>query len=114
MVESEYVEYNLNANQRKQSLKLSLINNKKICIALVNQDSQQIYKVLLTLQQLKKLCKAFTSTKTIKEALTTIKKAIESRKIMLDEDPKGDSIEINFKILSKSKEHPFYINLRKK
>lgn len=111
MVESEYVEYNLNANQGKQSLKLSLINNQQICIALVNQEEDLTYKVLLTLQQLKKLCKAFTSTKTIKEALTTIKKAIESRKIMLDEAPKGDSIEINFKILSKSKEYSFDINL---
>ena len=111
MVESEVAEYNLNTNKRKQSLRLSLINNQQIAMALMNNEIPQTYLALVTLPQLKKLCKGFSSTKTIKDALIIIKQAIESGKIMLDEDLNGNSIEINYKIPLQSKEYSLDIHL---
>ena len=111
MVESEVDEYNLNTDERKQSLRLSLINNQQIAMALINNETRQTYLSLVTLPQLKKLCKGFSLTKTIKEALIIIKQAIESGKIMLDQDLKGNSIEINYKIPLQSKEYSLDINL---
>ena len=73
MVESEVDEYNLNANERKQSLKISLINNQQIAMTLINIDTQQIYSALVSLPQLKNLCKGFISVNNIKDALIIIK-----------------------------------------
>ena len=111
MVESEVDEYNLNIKEKKQTLKISLINNQQIAMVLINNETRQTYLALVTLPQLKKLCNGFTSTKTIKDALTVIKQAIESGKIILEIDLKGSSIVINYKVLLQSKEYSLNIHL---
>ena len=112
MEESEIDEYNLSSNGRQQSLKLSLINNQ-ISMVLTNKDSQQIYTTQISLVQLKNLSKAFNSYNNIKESLDILKNTIESRKILLIEDPKEpSSIEIKFNISLASGDYPpFDINL---
>lgn len=107
MEESEIDEYNLNSNERQQSLKLSLINNQQISIILTNKDNQQIYTTQLSLIQLKKISEAFNSSNNIKEALDLLKNTIESENILLIEDPKEPSlIEIKFNISLSTKEYP--------
>ena len=111
MVESEVDEYNLNANERKQSLKISLINNQQIAMTLINIDTQQIYSALVSLPQLKNLCKGFISVNNIKDALIIIKNTIESGNVLLGLDPNGNSIEINYRILLNKREYPLNIDL---
>ena len=112
MVESEIDEYNLNSNEREQSLKISLINNQQISLLLINKVTEQKYTTLISLNKLKKLCKAFISSKTIKEALNIIKNTIEFGKISITEDPNNFLIEIEFKVsLASGDFPPFNIQL---
>ena len=95
MAESEIDIYNLNSEERNQSLKLSILNNKQISIILTNNETEERYIGLFSLAQLKSLCKAFLITKSIKDALNLIKKVVESGKIILIAEPNGESWDIN-------------------
>ena len=108
MVESEIDIYNVKANERKQSLKVSIINNTHISIILTDIETQQRYIALYSLPQLKPICKAFQLTKTIKEALQFIKKGIESGSVTLSTEPNGKSTEIN---ITTGDYPPFDLNL---
>ena len=112
MIESESDEYNLSSTERQQLLKLSLINNEYISIILINKETQQKYTTLISLEHLKNLSKAFSSSKTIKDGLNLIKNTVESGNIILEEDPNDNTVEIRFSISLASGEYPpFYIKL---
>ena len=96
MVETEDDTYNMNSKERKQSLKVSLINNQKVSMVITDKETQQRYSSLLSLPKLKKLSKAFLTIKKARDALQIIKDGIESGKIMLSEDPNDNSIEIKY------------------
>ena len=98
MVETEDDTYNMNSSERKQSLKVSLINNTKVSMVITDKETQQRYSSLLSLPKLKKLSKAFLTIKKAKDALNIIKEGIESGKIMLSEDPNDNTIEIKYNL----------------
>ena len=98
MVETEDDRYNMNSSERKQSLKVSLINNTKVSMVITDKETQQRYSALLSLPKLKKLSKAFLTIKKAKDALNIIKEGIESGKIMLSEDPNDNTIEIKYNL----------------
>ena len=110
-MESERNEYNLNTDEAKRSLIISLINNQQISMTLTNVDTNKKFISLITLSELKKSSKAFLSVKTVKDALNLIKTSIESGKIMIDNASKGESEEITFNILQGAKEYNLDINL---
>ena len=112
-MEETYVDiYKFNSNERNQTLRVSLINNHQILLNLINNDTQQSYKALVTLTQLEKLCNAFVPIYSIKEALTVIKNAMQSGRIILTEDPINNIIEMKFNISVNSIDYPpFDINL---
>ena len=109
MVETEADTYNMNSSERKQSLKVSLINNQKVSMVITNKETQERYSSLLSLPKLKKLSKAFLTIKKAKDALNIIKEGIESGKIMLSEDPNDNTIEIKYSLKNFP---PFNIKLK--
>ena len=91
---------------------VSLINNQQIALILNNFSKNIRNSSYLTLQSLKKISGAFSKVQTIQEALTIIKSTIESGNIALSQDPKDNSMAINFEITLASGTFPeFEINL---
>ena len=112
MTETEADDYKLNAEGIQQSLHVSLINNQQIALILNNFSQNIRHSSYLTLQSLKKISGAFSKVQTIQEALTIIKSTIESGNIALSQDPKDNSMAINFEITLASGTFPeFEINL---
>ena len=112
MTETEADDYKLNAEGIQQTLHVSLINNSQIGLILINFSKNLRYSSYLSLQSLKKLSQAFSNVKTIQEALTIIKTTIESGNIALSQDPKDNSMAINFEITLESGSYPeFEVNL---
>ena len=112
MVETEADEYNLMSKERKQSLRVSLIDNKEILMVVINLETQQKYSALVSLPKLKQLSKIFNYTKTPREALSILKKCIESGGIVLIEDLEDNYIELKYTIRAKDGDYPtFQINL---
>jgi hypothetical protein len=111
MVESEVDIYNLSSEERKQTLRVSLINNEQISMIIVNLSTEQRYTALVSLTELRKLCGVFESTETPKEALSIIKDVIESGGIALTEDLEINVIELKFNINTNQGEMSFDINL---
>ena len=112
MTETEADDYKLNAEGIQQTLHVSLINNNQIALILINFSKNLRYSSYLSLQSLKKLSGAFSEVKTIQEALTIIKNTIESGNIALSQDPKDNSMAINFEITLASGSFPeFEVNL---
>ena len=112
MTETEADDYKLNAEGIQQTLHVSLINNSQIALILINFSKNLRYSSYLPLQSLKKLSQAFSNVRTIQEALTIIKSTIESGNIALSQDPKDNSMSINFEITLESRSFPeFEVNL---
>ena len=112
MTETEVDDYKLNSTGREQSLRVSIINNQQIALVLTNKQTNQRYSSYQTLQSLQKYSKAFNKVKTIQEALSILKNAIENGGMALTEDPKDSSMSINFEISLASGKYPeFEINL---
>ena len=105
MEETELDEYNLSSSSRKQSLRISLINNNQISIILTNQETNQEYSSLISLEDLKSVSKAF-ATESIQNALNILKNAIESNNILLAFNQNNDSIGIKFSIVFDSISYP--------
>ena len=114
MVETDIEKYKLNYNNRNQSLKISIIDNQQILLELTYKDTLERYSNFLTISQLKALSKAFDSSKTIKDSFLLIKNTIESGNIVVvEDDNKKTSIEIQFNISLASIDYPsFEIMLR--
>ena len=113
MIETEVDEYKLNSETHQQSLHISLINNEKIAMILINKLTNQRYSSYLSLQSLRQLSQAFSKVNNIKDALTILKTTIESGNISLIEDTKDSSIYIiTYEISLNSKKYPeFEVNL---
>ena len=112
MIETEADEYKLNSETHQQSLRISLINNEKIAMILINKLTNQRYSSYLSLQNLKQLSQAFARVNNIKDALTILKTTIESGNISLIEDTKDSSMSINYEITLDSMKYPeFEVNL---
>jgi hypothetical protein len=112
MVETESDEYNLMSKERKQSLRVSLINNQEILMIVTNLETQQKYSSLVSLPKLRQLCQIFNTIQTPSEALSILKKCIESNGIILIEDLEDNYIELKYTIKMEGVEYPtFDINL---
>ena len=108
MAETEVDTYKLNTDDRKQSLRISLINNEQIAMILTNMDSNQRYAAYIALDQLVEVCEAFNSTKNIQEALQLLKETIEAGNIMLTEDPQENTIDLKYSITIENEEYPAF------
>ena len=99
MTEKDVFEYNLDIEEKETILRLSIIDNN-ISIAIKDNIGNDNYKALMTLDELKGLCKAFNSTNTLREAIILLNNTIEAGNIFLTEDEQGTSIDLKFNITS--------------
>ena len=113
MTETEVDVYKLNADDRKQSLRISIINNETISMILTNITTEQKFISSVSLPQLRKLCQIFNSIETIKEAIQILKETIEGGNIMITEDPQNNIIELKYTVITENDEYPpFDIDLK--
>ena len=104
MGEHEVYVYSLNSDQNEQILKMTTLG-KHICFILQNQNEQK-YTAYVTLEQLKDVCKAFNTAKTLNNLLIILHNNIEAGNISLIEDEQSTSIELKFTIKLASKNFP--------
>ena len=110
MSDNEFFEYNLSTEDKKQSLKLSLSEDKILIILENKTNINEKYSTLISLSQLAKLNEAFDKINSLKEALHILTDTIESGNIFLLNGE--ESIIIKFKIKTDKKEYPpFQIEL---
>ena len=111
MSQNEIYEYNLSTEDKKQSLKLSLLEDK-ISMVLENQTNQnEKYTSLISLSDLNHLSKAFEKIYSLNDALVLLTETIEEGNIFLLEQK--DSINLKFNIKNGKKEYPsFSIKLK--
>ena len=89
-------EYGLNSDGNEQILKMSK-TGKYINFVIESQNGRN-YVALITLDQLKKVCKGFSTTKTLNDLLMILHNNIEAGNIALTEDEQGAFIELKFSI----------------
>ena len=110
MSDNEFFEYNLSTEDKKQSLKLSLSEDKILIILENKTNINEKYSTLISLSQLAKLNEAFDKINSLNEALLILTDTIESGNIFLLNGE--ESIIIKFKIKKDKKEFPpFQIEL---
>ena len=110
MSESELYEYNLSTEEKKQSLKLSLSEDKISLILENKSDPNEKYISLISLPELIKVSKAFEKMNSLNEALILLTDTIEAGNIYLIEQE--DSINLKFNIKTETEEYePFSIEL---
>ena len=110
MSDNEFFEYNLSTEDKKQSLKLSLSEDKILIILENKTNINEKYSTLISLSQLAKLNEAFDKINSLNEALLILTDTIESGNIFLLNGE--ESIIIKFKIKTDKKEFPpFQIEL---
>ena len=110
MSDNEFFEYNLSTEDKKQSLKLSLSEDKILIILENKTNINEKYSTLISLSQLAKLNEAFDKINSLNEALLILTDTIESGNIFLLNGE--ESIIIKFKIKTDKKEYPpFQIEL---
>ena len=110
MSDNEFFEYNLSTEDKKQSLKLSLSEDKILIILENKTNINEKYSTLISLSQLAKLSEALDKINSLKEALHILTDTIESGNIFLLNGE--ESIIIKFKIKTDKKEYPpFQIEL---
>ena len=110
MSESELYEYNLSTEEKKQSLKLSLSEDKISLILENKSDPNEKYISLISLPELIKVSKAFEKMNSLNEALILLTDTIEAGNIYLIEQE--ESINLKFNIKTETEEYePFSIEL---
>ena len=110
MSDNEFFEYNLSTEDKKQSLKLSLSEDKILIILENKTNINEKYSTLISLPQLAQLSEAFDKINSLNEALHILTDTIESGNIFLLNGE--ESIIIKFKIKTDKKEFPpFQIEL---
>ena len=110
MSDNEIFEYNLSTEDKKQSLKLSLSEDKILIILENKTNINEKYSTLISLSQLAQLSEAFDKINSLNEALLILTDTIESGNIFLLNGE--ESIIIKFKIKKDKKEFPpFQIEL---
>ena len=113
MTEKDVYEYNLDTEEKETILRLSIIDNN-ISMIIKDNTGNENYTALMTLAELKDVCKAFDSTNTLREAIILLNNTIEAGNIFLTEDEQGTSIDLRFNItLASGKFPPFTVNLVK-
>lgn len=98
MGETDVYEYNLNSEEKEQTLRLSIINNN-ISLNIRNNTGNEAYKALVSFSELRNKCKAFNSTSNLEEAIILLNNTIEAGNIFLTEDEQGTSIDLKFNII---------------
>ena len=83
MSDNEIFEYNISSADKKQSLKLSLSEDKILIILESKTNVNEKYSTLISLPQLAKLSEAFDKINSLKEALHILTDTIKSRNIIL-------------------------------
>jgi len=112
MTEAEVDRYSLDCKNKHLSLKVCLLDYEKILFELTNKQGPEMYKALLSTEELCDLCYVFYSSESINDTLELIKKTIESGKIALEEKTKESKIELELNISLDSVDYPsFIINL---
>lgn len=104
MAENEVFEYSLNTGQEEEILKMKTAD-KNIIFSIESKDGSR-YSALITFKQIKEVCQAFNTTKTLKELIMILHKTIESGNISLAEDKKDSTMELKFSIKSASGDYP--------
>ena len=112
MTETEVDKYSLDCNNKHLSLKVCLLDYEKILFQLTNKQGPEMYKAILSTEELCDLCYVFYSSESINDSLELIKKTIESGKIALEEKTRESKIELELNISLDSVDYPsFIINL---
>ena len=112
MTETEVDKYSLDCKNKHLSLKVCLLDYEKILLELTNKQGPEMYKAILSTDELCDLCYVFYSSESINDSLDLIKKTIESGKIALEEKTKESKIELEMNISLDSVDYPsFIINL---
>ena len=88
----------------EQSLKMTIKNNN-IYFVIENSNGER-YSGFVSLSQIKQVCKAFNTTKTLNEALVILHNTIEGGNIFLTEDEEEKNIELKFAIKLASGDFP--------
>ena len=104
MAENEVYEYSLGTEETEQSLKMTIKNNN-IYFVIENSNGER-YSGFVSLSQIKQVCKAFNTTKTLNEALVILHNTIEGGNIFLTEDEEEKNIELKFAIKLASGDFP--------
>ena len=105
-METEVDKYSLDCKVKSFSLKVCLINDQKILLELTNKNGPEIYRTLLSLDQLKDLSFAFYSAETILHGIIIIKNTIESGRIAVEEKVNESKVELELNIFEDSIEYP--------
>lgn len=106
MTETEVDKYSLDCKNKHLSLKVCLLDYDKILFELTNKQGPEKYEAKLSLEQLCDLCYVFYSSEYINDALTIVKKTIESGKIAIEEKSKEKKIELELNINVDSVDYP--------
>ena len=104
MGDNEVYEYSLNSGQNEQILRMKN-TNKGIIFSIESQNGQR-YSALITSKQIKEVCQAFHTTKTLKELVLILHNTIEAGNISLLPDENGKTIELKFSVKLTSGEYP--------
>ena len=104
MGDNEVYEYKLNPGQNEQILKMK--NTDKGIIFILENKGGARYSALITSNQIKEVCKAFNTAKTLKELVLILHNTIEAGNISILEDEKGKSNELKFSVKVSSGEYP--------
>ena len=104
MTENEVYEYTLNFEEKEQSLKMSIRDNN-IYLAILKKNGER-YSGLVSLSQIKQVCKEFNTSKTLNEAIIILHNTIEGGNIFLTEDELEKNIELKFAIKLASGDFP--------
>ena len=106
MAEDDSFVFNLSTENKSQSLKISIIDDR-ISLILENKSAtNEIYFSEINLSQLKQVCKAFEKMNSLKEAFLLLADTIEAGNIFLIEQ--NDTINLKLTIKTEKEEYPAF------
>ena len=106
MAEDDSFVFNLSTENKSQSLKISIIDDR-ISLILENKSAtNEIYFSEINLSQLQQVCKAFEKMNSLKEAFLLLADTIEAGNIFLIEQ--NDTINLKLTIKTEKEEYPAF------
>ena len=106
MAEDDSFVFNLSTQNKSQSLKISIIDDR-ISLILENESANnEIYYSEINLSQLQQVCKAFEKMNSLKEAFLLLADTIEAGNIFLIEQ--NDTINLKLTIKTEKEEYPAF------
>ena len=106
MAENDSFVFNLSAENKSQTLKISIIDDR-ISLILENKSANnEIYFSEINLSQLQQVCKAFEKMNSLKEAFLLLADTIEAGNIFLIEQ--NDTINLKLTIKTEKQEYPAF------